>query len=69
MAEITKIIVTRPRGSWKWQAAYAISTYTSEGPGQPWKFLHRGPKFARTQATADLFAQYPQGRRALESVR
>jgi hypothetical protein len=64
MTETAKIIVTRPKGSWKWQAAFAISTYTRESGGR-WRFLHRGPKFAHTRATAYLWEQYPVGRRGL----
>jgi hypothetical protein len=45
-------IVTRPRGSWKWQNAYAVATYaphlTRDGRWV-WKLAHRTRKMSAPQ--------------------
>jgi hypothetical protein len=65
MQEKINIIVTRPKGSWRWQNAYAISTYV-KSPNGKWRFLERGPKFAWTSRTNHLFESLPFGRGALK---
>lgn len=61
MAEQRSIIVRRPSGSWRWQEAYALSTYERETPAHPWRFVGRTNKFAKTRATAHYWDIYGIG--------
>ena len=65
LADTVQVIVTRPRGTWKWHNAYAVATYTlafRESDGQPYyQFVSRGPKRSRPQL-GDLFTELPHGR-------
>ncbi len=45
-------IVTRPRGSWKWQDAYAVATYEAQQTRDGrwiWRNVGRGPKRSKPQ--------------------
>lgn len=59
------VIVTRPRGSWRWQDAFAVSTYrrvkSKDGRREIWKFISRGRKMSRPQL-GELWDQLPHGR-------
>lgn len=49
---IKKTLVTRPKGSWKYQDAFAIATYAAavdENGHIKWGFLDRSGKFSQPQ--------------------
>jgi hypothetical protein len=50
---IARVLVTRPRGSWKWQDAYAISTYrlmpNHDETRVVWKLIDRTGKLSLPQ--------------------
>ncbi len=63
--ETVQRVVTERRGSWKWQDAYRIATYTprlrASGAGYVWVSVYRGPKFAKTLANQDRYCDLRSG--------
>jgi hypothetical protein len=59
-------LVTRPRGSWRWQNRYGINTYVAmrsatSSTGWRWALAHRGPDIAsvgRSRRKPDVATDY-----------
>ena len=57
-------IVTRPRGTWKYQDAYAVATYaphTTRDGRVVWQNVGRGPKRSMPQLRRYGYAGLPVG--------
>ena len=64
-----QVIVKRPKGSWKWQNAYAISTYKlclNKRNKLVWKFVSRTDKKSKPQL-GELWSKLSHGRPSFNS--